>query len=244
MQTPEKPQATISLFQTLSLTFLILIIYVFLQASLLQHFANAELGDAATATAVAEKMQALVFDARVLSYVEIVSGTLATLFIILLVHLRQLSPTEYLKIKPFDQRDLFNWSIVLVGFTLLLAFISWLISHESSDFMQRIWDSCDNVILLIIGIVIIAPVFEEMLFRGFLFSGIQQSHLGSGPAILFNSAAWAMIHTQYGFFDILSIFVLGIIFSVARIASGSLWVPILLHGMFNLFAILEMALLS
>lgn len=244
MQNPESPKAAITLFQTLSLAILILVVYVFLQGSLLQHFAKAQLGELADAKALAESMKSLVYDARVLSYVEIISGTLTTLFIILLIRLRNVSPVEHLKLYAFKKRDLINGLVVLVAFTVLLTFISWLVSHESSEFMTKIWESNDNVILLILGIVIAAPIFEETLFRGFVFTGIQESHLGTGAAIVFSSAFWAIIHTQYGAFDLISIFLLGIVFSVARIASGSLLLPIILHGTFNLFAILEMALFS
>lgn len=244
MQNPESPKATITLFQTLSLAFLILVVYVFLQGSLLQHFAKAQLGELADAKALSEAMQSLVYDARVLSYVEIISGTLTTLFIVLLIRLRNVSPVEHLKLYAFKKRDLLNGLVMLIAFTLLLALISWLVSHESSEFMTKIWESSDNIILLILGIVIVAPIFEETLFRGFVFTGIQESHLGTGAAIVFSSALWAVIHTQYGAFDLISIFLLGILFSVARIASGSLLVPIILHGTFNFFAILEMALFS
>lgn len=244
MQTPDPAKPTITLFQTLSLSLLILLVYVFLQSSLLQHFARAQVGELADANALTEAMKALVYDARVLSYLEIISGTLTTLFIVLIIHLRNVSPVHHLKLYTFHKRDLISWLAVLAAFTALLAFVSWALSQESSEFMQRIWESCDNIILLIIGIVIIAPIFEETLFRGFIFTGIQQSHLGTGVAIGFNSAVWAIIHTQYGAFDLISIFLLGILFSVARIASGSLFVPIILHGTFNLFAILEMAIFS
>ena len=244
MQSPDTAKPSITLFQTLSLSLLVLVVYIFLQSSLLQHFARAQVGELADAKALTEAMKALVYDARVLSYLEIISGTLATLFIVLIVHLRNTSPVQHLKLYTFQKQDLISWLVVLAGFTALLTLISWILPHDSSDFMQRIWESCDNVILLIIGIVIVAPVFEETLFRGFLFTGIQQSHLGTGVAIGFNSAAWAIIHTQYGAFDLISIFVLGILLSIARIASGSLLVPIILHGTFNLFAILEMAIFS
>lgn len=244
MQNTDEPKAVITLFQTLSLAFLILIVYVFLQGSLLQHFAKAQLGELASAEELSAAMKSLVFDARILSYIEIISGTLTTLFIVLLIRLRNVSPVEHLKLYAFRKRDLINWLIVLAAFTALLTLISWLLTHQSSDFMQKVWESCDNVILLIIGIVIVAPIFEETLFRGFVFTGIQQSHLGTGAAIVFSSATWAMIHTQYGAFDLISIFLLGILFSIARIASGSLLVPIILHGTFNFFAILEMAIFS
>lgn len=244
MQTPDSPQPAITLFQTLSLGLLVLVVYIFLQSSLLQHFARAQLGDAADAKAMTDAMKSLVYDARVLSYLEIISGTLTTLFIVLLVHLRNVSPVEHLKLYRFQKRDLLSWLAVLAAFTILLALVSSVLSPESSDFMQRIWDSTDNIILLIIAIVIVAPIFEETLFRGFLFTGIQQSHLGTGVAIGFTSATWAIIHTQYGAFDLISIFILGIVLSASRIASGSLLVPIILHGTFNFFAILEMAMFS
>lgn len=244
MQKTDPSKPVITLFQTLSLALLTLVVYVFIQGSLLQHFAKDQVSDLDDPAALATLMQSLIYNARVLSYVEIINGTLTTLFIFLLIHLRNVSPVEHLQLYSFKKRDLLNWLAVLAAFTVILALVSWLVSHESSEFMSKIWESCDNVFLLILAIVIVAPIFEETLFRGFVFTGIQQSHLGTGAAIVFNSAIWAMIHTQYGAFDLVSIFLLGILFSASRIASGSLLVPIILHGSFNLFAIIEMAISS
>jgi membrane protease YdiL (CAAX protease family) len=73
--------------------------------------------------------------------------------------------------------------------------------------------------LLWFAIIVMAPLFEESLFRGFLIAGMQRSRIG---AILITAALWSLIHLQYEAFYLVYIFIGGILLGIARVKTGSL----------------------
>jgi hypothetical protein len=79
--------------------------------------------------------------------------------------------------------------------------------------------------LLVAGIVV-APVVEEIFFRGFVFAGLAKRYgwraAGVGSSILF-----ALMHFQP--LAILPICVLGLIFAYLYYRSGSIWPAVLMH---------------
>lgn len=79
--------------------------------------------------------------------------------------------------------------------------------------------------LLLAGIVV-APVVEEIFFRGFVFAGLSRRY-GWLKAALVSSALFAVIHFQP--LAIMPIFVLGFVFAFLYQRSGSLWPAILMH---------------
>jgi membrane protease YdiL (CAAX protease family) len=93
--------------------------------------------------------------------------------------------------------------------------------------------------ILWIALLIVGPLGEEIVFRGFLFRGWAQSPRSIAPAIVVISALWAMMHVQYGWFEILQIFVLGLLLGWARWRSGSTLLTFGLHGLVNAWATIE-----
>lgn len=91
---------------------------------------------------------------------------------------------------------------------------------------------------LFIAIVIAAPIWEELLFRGFLFRGFQ-SRLGPGAAVVLTALTWALLHVQYDWFGIAQVFCIGLFFGWLRLRSGSTLLVIPLHMATNLVAALE-----
>ena len=92
------------------------------------------------------------------------------------------------------------------------------------------------------AIVVAAPVFEELAFRGFLLEGLRRGPLGDAGAVIVTSFAWAAVHLQYDVYEIGTIVVFGLILGAARLAGGSLWVPITMHVLVNLVASVETAI--
>jgi CAAX protease family protein len=89
------------------------------------------------------------------------------------------------------------------------------------------------------GAIIVAPVGEEILFRGFLFRGWARSDRSAWPAIVAISVLWAALHVQYDWTGILQIFIIGLFLGWMRWRSGSLLLTILLHALFNLEGMAE-----
>jgi membrane protease YdiL (CAAX protease family) len=88
--------------------------------------------------------------------------------------------------------------------------------------------------LLIIGFCVGAPITEEFAVRGMMYRGWSQSFLGPLGAVALSSALWALIHTQYSWYYVSEIFLLGLIFGYLRHRSGSTWLTVIAHGFFNL----------
>ncbi|RVU86184.1 CPBP family intramembrane metalloprotease [Leucothrix sargassi] len=236
-------RSQIPVWQTIVITLVTLIVFLFSQIVVLEHYTDSQLANYPDMERDALRSM-LASGATAISWMTIVTSIVATSFLLLMVYLRGLSIKQYLGIQPFSKRDLINWQIVMLGFIAFTSFFAYVISHQPSEFMIKLWESTDNIVLLLIAVVIAAPIFEETLFRGFMFSGIQRSYLGTGVAIGFSAASWAVIHTQYQAFDLITIFFFGILLAMARIASQSLLLPITLHATFNFFGVLEMAIFN
>lgn len=85
--------------------------------------------------------------------------------------------------------------------------------------------------------VVFAPLWEELTFRGFLLSAFAQTRLGFWGAALICNLLWTALHAQYGTAGIVSVFASGLILSWLLWRTGSIWTPIIAHGIANLFAV-------
>ncbi len=87
--------------------------------------------------------------------------------------------------------------------------------------------------------VFLAPVQEEMIFRGFLY-GVARRYLGPAAGIVLVSLLFAAIHLHAPSF--LGLFVLAMCLTLAYEWSGSLLVPMAMHAMFNALTVVNLLL--
>ncbi len=83
---------------------------------------------------------------------------------------------------------------------------------------------------LVFTAVVIAPVSEEIFFRGFVFGGLRPRY-GWLRAAVISSALFAMAHGQLTFFP--AAFLLGFLFAYLYQRSGSVWPGLILHMVVN-----------
>jgi len=145
---------------------------------------------------------------------------------------------EYFDLRLFSWKTFWIWMGILV---LLLIFegtaLTALGVEETPNFMLNIeYPSTLSIWLLLFGVTFMAPLIEEVVFRGFLLKGFSNSFMGVWGAVIVTSALWAMMHIQYEFAYIAIIFVVGLVFGYARIQTKSLLVPMSMHFMMNLIA--------
>lgn len=150
--------------------------------------------------------------------------------------------TDYLPITVPPRAELIRW--LLMAAVLVLA--SDLISIISGnpvvpEFVSQAYASAHIKLLLWFALVVAGPLFEETLFRGFMISGFSPSWLGNSGAVGLSALAWALIHAQYNWYGIVTVFVFGIFLGTARVRTGSLLTPFVLHAAANAFATLEAA---
>jgi membrane protease YdiL (CAAX protease family) len=87
-----------------------------------------------------------------------------------------------------------------------------------------------------LAFVIVAPLGEEILFRGFMFRGWAASPLGPIGTIVLTSAIFAFVHLQYDWFGMIQTGGLALLFGWLRWRSGSTLLTILLHTLVNFVA--------
>lgn len=148
-----------------------------------------------------------------------------------------------LALRPVRVRTLVSWLALLAAFILASDVLTTVIGLPIvSDFMLRAYATASFPPLLWLALIVAAPLFEEILFRGFLLTGLSGSRLGSVGAITISSFTWSIIHVQYDVYGITTIFVAGLLLGLARIRTGSLYVCIAMHAAMNLVATIEVAL--
>lgn len=143
---------------------------------------------------------------------------------------------EYLALHWTGWKPTAVWALGVAAF--LLAFDSlgaWLDRPPVPDFMLDVYTTADPRILLWVALVVLAPLFEELLFRGFLIPGLEASW-GRWAAVVVSSLLFAVIHFQYDLFDMAGVLGLGLIFGAARVTTRSTLLPMALHSGVNLVA--------
>lgn len=85
-------------------------------------------------------------------------------------------------------------------------------------------------VLLVVSVAVLAPLGEELLFRGYLLRVLRARH-GVRPALVITSAIFAVIHVNPA--SVLALFALGMVFGLLRVISGSLWPAMIAHALQN-----------
>ncbi len=96
----------------------------------------------------------------------------------------------------------------------------------------------DFALLFAFAVIVGAPLSEELLFRGFLLSALAQTRLGFLGGAILSTGLWALLHAQYSAAGMVTVVVLGLTFSWILWRTGSLWVTIFCHGLYNALVLL------
>ncbi len=83
-------------------------------------------------------------------------------------------------------------------------------------------------------LTIVAPIFEEMVCRGYLYAKLRQRHK-FWPAASISGAIFALAHTQYYAepINLVSIFLLSLFLARSFEKTRNLWIPIIIHALHN-----------
>lgn len=131
-----------------------------------------------------------------------------------------------------------NWLAETIGRSLGVP--------EIPESMLSMYKGTHCLPALVLTIVIVGPLFEELLFRGLLLPAWARLPGGPAVAVAMTAAFWSLLHVQY--YDqpywLAVLFVLGVFFGIARVSSGGLFVPIVLHILNNAAALTQIALVT
>ena len=182
----------------------------------------------------------------IIALATLLSGTVTSGLILLLGVLKKgITLRQYFKLNSIRSKDYLLWFTAMVLFIIVNDSISYLVQGQIvPDVMNKQYETAGFLPLFLFSMIIIAPLSEELFFRGFLFEGIRYSKLGNIGAVLITSLFWAVIHMQYDLLGITTIFFLGIMMGIARLKTNSLYTTILMHSFMNIVASCECIIIN
>jgi len=114
-----------------------------------------------------------------------------------------------------------------------------LVQTEEQDIIQSFPRSVSGGLLFVVLACVIAPLFEETFFRGFLFQGFARSW-GVVLGAIVSAAIFSLSHQQLDIF--VPLFALGLALAWVYHVTRSIWGSIALHAVYNGLAVLVWAL--
>lgn len=106
---------------------------------------------------------------------------------------------------------------------------------DASAFVTML--QADLAPVAIAAVLIGAPVTEELAIRGFAFGGLMRAGMGLGWSMLITNLVWTALHAGYSSLGLTEVFLAGIILTLAYRLTGSLYVPIAIHALYNAMAL-------
>lgn len=134
---------------------------------------------------------------------------------------------------------------MMLGMILMAEYFGNLIPTEGKiwgewfdSFTGQIGFIAENHVIMFIMVVIIAPILEEVLFRGIVLKGLLNKGMPDNTAIFVSSLAFAIFHANP--WQFVGALCLGMVLGLAYERTKTLLAPILLHALNNLISTILM----
>jgi membrane protease YdiL (CAAX protease family) len=140
--------------------------------------------------------------------------------------------------------SLLIYVIYFITLITVVGIVSWLIPAIDIDQAQQIgFENTKglSLIFVFLTLVVIPPIMEEIVFRGFLFKRLK-GLIKYWPAAIITSVIFALAHTEFlgdnplNWIAAIDTFVFSFYLIYLLEKTGSLWAPIILHAIKNCIA--------
>ena len=177
----------------------------------------------------------------------IFGGLIAAAFLqiwLMWLYLRSDDRTNKIGLNHYSQLSISHTFLVAFGALILAATFNFLYANvvlsdqPMQDQMNKLLDSIPktpfNIALILLAITLVAPIFEELLFRGLLQNALLR-YLPAWGAITLSAFSFSVIHLQP--VAIPALMALGAAFGYIYHKTGSLRITIILHMANNVLAL-------
>jgi membrane protease YdiL (CAAX protease family) len=156
--------------------------------------------------------------------------------------LRRWTPADYLALN-IPRRSAIVFAVLCTIALMIMFDVLMVVSGRDlvPPFQVEAYQSAKDagwMLGLMLAIIVVAPVGEEVAFRGFLYRGLVRPGY-ERLTIVVISLAWALLHIQYDWLGMVQIFAAGLTLGWFRWASGSTTLTIIMHVLINFEAMLE-----
>lgn len=111
--------------------------------------------------------------------------------------------------------------------------LPWYDAVQTQQIGFRVLSTPLDYIVAAVALIIIAPLAEELLFRGFLY-GVLRKEVGVLLSVVLTSALFGFAHGQWNVG--IDVAMLSVVLCVLREKTGSVWAGVVLHASKNLLA--------
>ena len=94
-----------------------------------------------------------------------------------------------------------------------------------------------EILILFLVVAVLAPITEELMFRGYILDSVQRMH-GDKVAIIISSILFGIVHIFGGLYLVGATFLGGLIYGTIRVKTDSLLPCIASHMIWNAFALI------
>jgi membrane protease YdiL (CAAX protease family) len=161
----------------------------------------------------------------------------AIAIMLLVAKRRKFSLAEDIGLRPPEWKFAAAFLILWIGLIALEEYVT----AGMPGTAIKYWPPYPLLILFlrILAIGFLGPIAEELAFRGLLMRVLSRTRLGVAGAIVITAALWSLIHLQYAPLILTIVFIDGLTLGLARYRTKSLYVPIAMHVLGNLFSIYQ-----
>jgi membrane protease YdiL (CAAX protease family) len=142
-------------------------------------------------------------------------------------------------------RSLLSTALWIIGFMLFAVLVE-LTLYYNGLLQVNAWEIPKGVMILrIVGIMLLAPITEELLLRGLLLSKLKSRNINTILAVCTQALLFVLLHsfayegTLQSKIGIAQVFIDGCLFGFARLQTRSIFTSIGMHMCGNLIAVLE-----
>ncbi len=142
--------------------------------------------------------------------------------------------SQYLSVQRTPLASVFSWAAISILFWCLLTGITSLMVLPEEPFMLQVKNADVPLVLLFLVICMLAPLAEELIFRGLIFSGLAHSQVGTIGAAIISCLLFTAIHfQQYSAIGLSIVLSIAIFLTLIRIKTKSLVPCIVAHSVVN-----------
>ncbi len=168
----------------------------------------------------------------------------AVVLLILFLRIRQrkIDPKDLNINRPSSLTCFFLWTLGFLVFVLLIEFVFYSVGMLEVDKWHH---SLYPSIIRIAGAVVLAPIAEELIFRGLILNLLVKRKLNLHLAVFIQACFFVLCHnftyqnTLAGNIGIVQGLVDASLFAYARMYTRSIYTPITMHMTGNMIATLE-----
>ena len=128
--------------------------------------------------------------------------------------------------------------ILAAGLVAIFSLFPWFNAEEAQDVGFNLFMSGGDKVIAFLTLVVVAPIAEEIIFRGWLYGKIREylhlrvpEKVGVGVSILVVSALFGLVHFQWNVG--VNVFALSVVLCAMREVTGTIYAGILTHMIKN-----------